>query len=119
MTAYSPIADAETYFLPEYRSPQYTGTGLNCIFSFQKKIDLRFDAYYYQPFVNLNENKETGSFGYSKPFKGQTVIASTSLIFHSFFGPIRATVNYFPLQINPIAIQFSYGYVIFNERAIR
>ncbi len=119
MTAFSPIADAETYFLPEYRSPQYTGTGLNCIFSFQKKIDLRFDAYYYQPFVNLNENKETGSFGYSKPFKGQTVIASTSLIFHSFFGPIRATVNYFPLQINPIAIQFSYGYVIFNERAIR
>jgi NTE family protein len=119
LTAFSPLADAETYFLPEYRSPQFIGSGFNFIFSFPKKIDLRFDAYYYQPFVRLNQNVDNHSFGYSKPFKGQTILASTSLIYHSYIGPIRATINYFPQQNSPFAFQISYGYVIFNERAIR
>lgn len=119
MTSFSPTPDAETYFLPEYRSPQYVGSGINCIFSLQKKFDIRLDAYYYQPFVSLNENKLDGTFGYSKPFKGQALLASASAIYHTFFGPIRATVNYFPQQVHPIAFQVSYGYVIFNERAIR
>ena len=119
LTAFSPLADAETYFLPEYRSPQFIGSGFNFIFSFPKKIDLRFDIYYYQPFVRLNQNLDNHTFGYSKPFKGQTILASTSLIYHSYIGPIRATINYFPQQNSPFAFQISYGYVIFNDRAIR
>jgi len=119
LTTFSPIPDVETYFLPEYRSPQFVGTGLNFIFSFQKKIDVRFDLYYYQPFVKLNQNIENSSFGYSKPFKGETILASSSIIYHSFFGPFRATLNYFPEQKNPLTFQLSYGYILFNDRAIR
>ncbi len=118
MNSFSLVPDAETYFLPEYRSPQFIGGGLNIIFSFNKNIDLRFDGYYYQPFVILQKN-DNGTFGYSKPFKGETYMASASFIYHSFVGPIRATLNYFPKQTNPIAFQISYGFVIFNERAIR
>ena len=118
LTSFSPIPDAETYFLPEYRSPQYFGAGLNTIYSLRKKIDIRLDAYVYQPFVRLNVY-EDGSFGYSKPFKGQSVMASASIIYHSFFGPLRATIDFFPKQINPIAVQISYGYTIFNDKAIR
>ncbi len=118
MTSFSLVQDAETYFLPEYRSPQYLGGGINLVFSFNKNIDLRFDAYYYQPFVLLQKN-DNGTFGYSKPFKGETYMASASLIYHSFVGPIRATFNYFPKQIIPVAFQISYGFVLFNERAIR
>ncbi len=119
LSSFSPIPDAETYFLPEYRSPQYVGTGLNLIFTLKKKVDLRIDSYFYQPFVKLNLNETDGSFGYSKPFKGEAFLISGSAIFHSFFGPIRATVNYFPEQNSPFAFQISYGYVIFNERATR
>lgn len=118
MTSFSLVPDAETYFLPEYRSPQHVGGGINMIFSFNKNIDLRFDGYYYQPFVILQKNTD-GSPSYSKPFKGETYMASASFIYHSFIGPIRATVNYFPKQIRPIAFQISYGFVLFNERAIR
>lgn len=119
MSSFSPIPDAETFFLPEYRSPQHLGIGTNTIFTIQKKIDLRLDAYYYQPFVMLIQDKTNGTFGYSKPFKGQTIMASASAIYHSFLGPIRATVNYFPLQLSPFFFQVSYGYVIFNERTFR
>lgn len=118
MTSFSLVHDAETYFLPEYRSPQHVGGGLNIIFSFNKNLDLRFDGYFYQPFVILQKNPD-GLPSYSKPFKGDTYMASASLIYHSFVGPIRATFNYFPKQLRPYAFQISYGYVLFNERAIR
>lgn len=119
MSSFSPIPDIETYFLPEYRSPQHIGLGINAIFSIKKKIDFRFDGFYYQPFVKLINDEETGNFGYSKPFKGNEFLASSSIIYHSFLGPLRATINYFPYQTIPLAFQLSFGYVIFNERAIR
>ncbi len=118
MSSFSPLPDIETFFLPEYRSPQHIGGGVNMIFTIKRKIDLRFDAYYYQPFIYLVKN-DNGTFGYSNLFKGETYIASASAIYHTFFGPIRATLNYFPLQSSPLSFQVSYGYVIFNERAIR
>jgi NTE family protein len=118
MTSFSPIPDAETYFLPEYRSPQYLGGGLNSVFTVKKHFDLRIDGYYYQPFVILQKNSD-GTPSYSKPFKGSSFMASASFIYHSIVGPIRATVNYFPQQSKPFAFQVSYGFILFNERAIR
>lgn len=118
MTEFALVPDVKTYFLPEYRSPQFIAAGLNTIFTIKKKFDLRVDGYIYQPFVQINEN-EDGSQQLSEPFKGGTFLASSSLIYNSFIGPIRVTVNYFPKQVNPLAFQFSIGYVLFNERAIR
>jgi NTE family protein len=119
MTSFNITPDSYNYFLPEYRSPQFIGSGLNLILSLPKNVDFRIDAFYYQPFVQLIKN-DTGGYEYSKPFKGDTYQASTSLIFHSPIGPLRATLNYFPKQIkNPLNFQISFGYVIFNERAIQ
>jgi len=81
-------------------------------------MELRIDAYYYQPLLILQKNND-GTIEYSQPFEGSSYIASSSLIYHSLLGPLRATVNYFPQQINPFAIQISFGYVLFNERAVR
>jgi NTE family protein len=119
MTAFNIIPDAGTFFLPEYRSPLYVGGGFNAIWSIRKNIDFRFDGFIYQPFRQLIINDDN-TFGYSKPFKGESYLASTSLIFHSILGPLRATLNYFPKQTAaPLSFQISFGYVLFNERAIR
>lgn len=118
MSSFALVPDAETYFLPEYRSPQHLGGGVNVIFTINKNIDIRFDGYYYQPFVILQKNPD-GTPSYSKPFKGETYMASASIIYNSYIGPIRASLNYFPKQFRPLAFQISYGYVLFNERAIR
>jgi len=118
MTAFNIIPDAFTYFLPEYRSPQFFGGGINLIFSLPKGIDVRFDGFYYQPLIQLVKN-DTGGFNYSKPFKGESYLASASVIYHSVLGPLRATLNYFPKQTTPLNFQISFGYVLFNERAIR
>jgi NTE family protein len=88
------------------------------VFPIRKAIEYRIDLYYYQPFLQL-EKLSDGSVQYSKPFKGNTWVGATSLIYHSVVGPLRATLNYFPLQIQPWNFQVSFGYVLFNERAVR
>jgi NTE family protein len=119
MTAFNIIPDSYTYFLPEYRSPQFFGGGINLIFSLPKNVDVRLDGFYYQPLVQLIQN-DTGGFGYSKPFKGESYLASVSAIYHSPIGPLRATLNYFSKQVSsPLNFQISFGYILFNERAIR
>jgi NTE family protein len=112
------IPDLETYFFKEYRSPQFIALGANLVVPIFKGLEYRFDAYYYQPFITLQQFND-GSIKYSKPFKGSTWLASTSFLYHTPFGPIRATLNYFPLQAIPLNFQVSFGYVLFNERAVR
>jgi NTE family protein len=94
------------------------GGGINSIFTIKKKIDLRIDAFLYQPLIEVSENPD-GSLILSQPQNGETFMGSASAIYHSFIGPVRLTFNYFPKQLNPFAVQFSIGYVLFNERAIR
>ncbi len=118
MTSFSLVPDAETFFLPEYRSPQHLGAGVNTIFTVRKNIDVRLDTYYYQPFVQLVKNDD-GTASYSSPFKGESIMASASIVYNTLLGPLRATMNYFPRQSKPFIFQISYGYVLFNERAIR
>ncbi|AEA44714.1 patatin-like phospholipase family protein [Fluviicola taffensis] len=118
MNAFQPLPDLQTYFFTEYRSPQYIGGGVNIIFSLRKNIDIRLDGYWYQPFISIKKNDD-GTFGYSKPFKGESQVASLTAIYHSPLGPIRASLNYFPKQKSPLAFQFTYGFIIFHERAFR
>lgn len=117
-TEFAPIPDLMGYFLPDYRSPQHAGAGANLIFTIKSNLDVRLDGYYYQPFKKLIRF-EDGTFGYSNLFKGDRYLFSGSLIYHSPIGPMRFTTNYFPNQPKPFAFQLSYGYLIFNERAIR
>ena len=112
------IPDSKTFFLPEFRSPQFVGAGLNFIFSFNPKVDFRVDGYMYQPILMLSKI-ENVSYQYAEPIKDAEFLTSASIIFHSLVGPIRATFNYFPKQKEPLSFQVSYGYVIFNDRAIR
>jgi NTE family protein len=112
------IPDLETYFFKEYRSPQFVAFGVNQVVPIKRGLEFRLDAYYYQPFITL-QKFDDGSIQYSKPFKGDTWLASSSFIYHTPIGPLRATMNYFPMQVNPWNFQLSFGYVFFNERAVR
>jgi NTE family protein len=118
MTDFSPFPDCQTIFLPEYRSPQFIGIGTNLIFTIKKQIDIRFDTYLYQPFKELGKNNLLMG-DYDKPSLLSEYLVSSSIIYHSPIGPIRLATNYFPKQKNPVFLQFSYGYLLFNERAIR
>lgn len=118
MQEFSPFPDCQSLFLPEYRSTQFIGVGINNIFSIYKNIDFRTDIYLYQPFKNLNKTNDISLF-YEKARFFSDYLFTTSLIYSSPIGPIRLTANYFPHQKNPVNLSFTYGYLIFNERATR
>jgi NTE family protein len=112
------LPDLETYFIAPYRSTQYVCAGTQFIFSPFKHIDFRLDAYGFLPIIQLQQNQD-GTFSYAKPLKGRTILASTSFIYHSPIGPVRATLNYLPKYAQPLQFQLGFGYILFNERAIR
>jgi NTE family protein len=117
-TAFAPTPDSRTYFMPEYRSPQYVGFGINQIITIKNKFDFRIDAYGYQPFVEIT-TFDDGTFGYTGNVSPPRFLGSASLIYFSPIGPIRTTLNYFPNQHKPFEFQLSFGYILFNDRAIR
>jgi NTE family protein len=118
MNEFSLVPDAKTFFLPEYRAPQFLAGGINVVSTLRKNLDVRIDAYFFQPIIRIIQSND-GSLIFSDYFDGETLMASGSIIFHTFLGPLRASLNFFPQQVNPISFQFSFGYVLFNERAIR
>ena len=118
MQEFSPIPDCQSLFLPEYRSSQFIGIGINNIFSIIKNMDFRTDIYLYQPFRNLNKTNDISLY-YEKAKLFRQYLISTSLIYNTPIGPLRLTANYFPQQKNPVNLSFTYGYLIFNERAIK
>ena len=118
ITEFAPIPDAGTFFLAEYRTPQYVGVGVNQIVSLFNRLEFRLDAYAFQPFIVLRRDDD-GTFGYSQYQLLPKFMGSASLIFQSPIGPFRATLNYFPEQTQPFSFLLSYGYVLFNSRAIR
>jgi len=117
-TEFSPLPDSRTLFMQEYRAPQYIGAGLNIIFSINDLVDIRIDPYFFQPFKQI-VTFDDGSFGYNENFEQGTLMAGGSVIFHSPVGPLRISTNYFPRQEQPFITQVSFGYVLFNRRAIR
>ena len=118
LTSFQALPDLKTFFLPEYRSPQFVAGGVNIVVTPRRNFDIRLDAYMFQPFKQLT-TFDDGTFGYSKLFKGESPVAAATAIYHSPIGPLRLTANYFPKQVTPIYLQFSYGYILFNERATR
>jgi NTE family protein len=114
---FNPFPDAATFFFKDFRANQSTYLGLMNVFTIKDKVDFRIDVYYYQPISNIVNNNNLAE--YSTFFYQGYELASTSLIYHTRVGPLRATLNYFGKQTNPLSFQLSYGYVLFNERGIK
>lgn len=117
--AFQPIPDSKTGFYNDFRANQYLAGGLIHIFTIKDLVDLRIEAYIFQPVRRINELE--GKAKYGNYFESRFGVASISLIYHSVLGPVRATVNYFDsqTQLNPLSFQVSFGYVIFNRNGLR
>lgn len=116
--SYEPIADMKTFFLENYRAYQYFGVGLMNVFTIKDIVDFRIEGYYFQPIRQL-VNDELNQTRYNGFFVNRYWIASASVIYHSPIGPLRITGAYMDgKEPSPWNIQVSYGFVLFNKKAI-
>ena len=116
---FNPFADSKTIFNPNYRAQQYFSVGLTNIFTLKDKIDLRVEAYIFQPIKNIHE--KNGQAEFSPLFLTAYEAASVSLIYHTLIGPLRATLDYYGqgTEASTFSFRLSYGFVIFNERSLK
>lgn len=114
--AYAPIGETKTLFNPALRAHKYLSVGSQLIVSLHRKIDLRAEAYYFQPLNSLIETQE-GTTKYSELFLKRELILSTIGVFHSPVGPVSLSVNFYPEQPTPFTFMFNFGYLIFNQKA--
>lgn len=114
--AFSPIPEANTFFLPSFRSNFYLAFGLKNIISFTKNIDFRLEAFIFQPYKEIIQNTDLTAI-YGKEFNKRNFMASSSFVLHSPIGPISLNLNYYQNSDQHFSLIFNIGYIIFNTKA--
>jgi NTE family protein len=114
--AFSPIPEMKTLFLPKYRSSDYAAGGLKVLFTLYRNLYFRTEAYYFQPYQELipGENNEAV---YSEPWLNHSFAGTAGLEYHTPFGPVSLSLNYYDRSDNKLSILLNIGYMIFNKSA--
>lgn len=116
---FQPTPESRTYFLEDFRAKQYAAGGVRTIIALSKnRIDLRLEAYVFQPFKAI----EREQVDLPQPVEGRTIsrryhLASGSLIYQSPIGPIWFNTSYIEGLEKPWVVSLNFGYVIFAQRA--
>jgi NTE family protein len=111
--AFQPIPESRTFFLPQFRAHKYVAGGLMGVFHLSKSLDLRAEAYAFNAFGQL-EPSSLNLAEYNSGFLPR-YIGSSSLVFHSPFGPLSLSTNYYHLKERPWSVLFNFGYILFNR----
>jgi NTE family protein len=115
--AFQPTMDSKTLFLENYRANEYFAGGLKFVVNIRKNIEVRAEGYIYQPYQAYIRTS-TNQTDYTLPFALQHYIASAAVVWNTPIGPMSLGVNYYDQIVNPFSIDFHFGYIIFNKRAL-
>lgn len=113
--AFSPIPESKTLFMPQFRAHTYAAGGLMSIFSVRKNIDIRAEAYVFNPFGRIVDDSASEAIYDWK--SEQYFMGSGSIVLHSPLGPVSFSVNYFDKKPEPWSFLFNFGYILFNRSA--
>jgi len=114
---FNPTPEISTQFLPTFRDFNFMAIGLKTIYKLTEKIDIRLEAYLYQPIQSIKKG-ENELPELSKYFESQYGIISAIAVYNSRFGPLSLSANYIQNAQTPFSINLNFGYIIFNKRSI-
>lgn len=115
--SFSPIQELKTIYLPSLHAHNFAAIGIKNVFSIRNNVDLRIEAYAFQPYQELFEtdNKKTI---YGKELSIRNYMGSAGLVFHSPLGPVAFILNYADMRTQSFSFLFHLGYFIFNKNAV-
>ncbi len=117
-STFQPIPESQAYFLPPFRANNYAAGGLKVVWQIYKKIEYRLEGYLFQPYREILKNPVDFSAYYGPEFAVRSYMASTAVVYHSPLGPISVSVNYYDKMPDLFTINFNFGFIIFNRRAM-
>jgi NTE family protein len=115
--AFNPTPESQTFFIDAYRAHNYFAGGIKAITSPVKSVDIRLEAYLFQPVRSIYKDDE-GHATYSKPFNDRHFAGLAAVVYNSPVGPVSAGMNYYDTYENPFSFFFHIGYIIFNRKSI-
>lgn len=115
--AFEPVPESKTLFLPNYRVYNYGAAGLKLVWEFTKRIDIRAETYLFQPYQQIMRNPDNTSY-FGEEWSNRYWIFNGAVVYHTFFGPISFSVNYFENPEEKFYAAFNIGFLIFNKRAL-
>jgi NTE family protein len=115
--AFYPTQESRTLFLENFRAQNFIGIGLRPILNIFTNVDLRLEAYVFQPFRSIKRNNDQAA-GYDEGFRRRFFIGSANVVYNSPIGPISLSLNYYEDNEKPVTFMFHLGYIIFNKRPI-
>ncbi len=115
--AFEPIPEMKTLFLPEYRSFDYFGLGIQPIFSIFKNLDLRLEGYLFQPYEALKQG-EGQEAAKEAPWTQSAYILSGNIIYYLRNTPVSLSFNYYDKGADRFSVMFNIGFIIFNKSAL-
>jgi NTE family protein len=117
-SAFQPIPEAQSYFLPPFRATNFAAGGIKMVLRVYKKVEYRLEGYLFQPYREILENPTDFTAYYGPEFSDRSYMASTAMVYNSPLGPISISVNYYDKMPDRYTINFNFGYIIFNKRAM-
>lgn len=115
--AFNPTPESKTFFIDAYRAHKYVAAGLKLISSPLKSVDIRLEAYIFQP-IEAIKSDEFGKAYYAAPFLYQYFSGLAALVYNSPLGPISVGVNYYDQNDVAFSPFFHMGFIIFNKKSI-
>ncbi len=115
--SFNPTPHSKTIFISNFRSNKYLAIGIiPCIRLFNETF-LRLEGYAYQPMKELNVSSEPNEEN-SKFLKSAKFICSASIVAHTRVGPLSISMNYYPEEEKKYYFVLSFGYILFNKKAL-
>ncbi|WP_235904241.1 patatin-like phospholipase family protein [Arcticibacter tournemirensis] len=115
--AFFPLQDSKSLYLERFRANSYTALGIKNVFSFNKNLDLRLEAYIFQPIEPFGK-KNLQSTTYKGIFAERSFAMTAGIVYHSPVGPVSLSFNHYDDDQKRYGVMFHIGYALYNKRCL-
>ena len=115
-SAFNPIPESQTRFLQQFRAFNYAAGGVRALISLRDRLELRLEAYVFQPYQEILNTNNTAEFG--SPFAKRYFLGSAALVLQTPLAPLALSFNYLDQQEKPYTLLFTAGFLLYNKRAM-
>jgi NTE family protein len=114
--AFSPLQDSKSLYLENFRANNYGAFGLKNVIKLQKNLDIRAEAYIFQP-IRAFRLVALQDVEYGELLADRHYALNAGLVYHTIAGPISLSVNHYDDEQKRFGIMFHMGFLIYNKRA--
>ncbi|WP_291402582.1 patatin-like phospholipase family protein [Daejeonella sp.] len=113
---FNPLQDSKSLYLENFRANSYSAFGLKNVIQLYKNLDLRAEAYIFQPLRAFKLEGLQGT-SYGELLADRHYAISSGLVYNTLAGPISLSINHYDDSQKRLGVMFHMGFLIYNKRS--